>query len=102
MTERHTEQITFLWHSDWLTIRIAVIFRRNYFSGYDHLEIRSVEPEKHPLPITETGYRSIFAVAGDIDQLGGSVEAARILLDDGAQNTNWQQRIAEWQQPSLF
>lgn len=102
MKETITEEYRCLWQCDWLTIHILITFRPHYFSDYDHLEIRSIEPENHPLPITETGYRSHFEPHGEIERLGGPVAVARIMLDTAAHTTLWKQWMKQLQQPSLF
>ena len=59
---RHIE--TF--RTDWNGIAIEIRWEPNWLnltsSGYDtaHLEIKSIAPDRAPLPITETGYRSHF------------------------------------------
>lgn len=42
-----------------------------------HLELRALEPERAPLPMTETGYRSHFAPASVIAEAGGPVAFVR-------------------------
>lgn len=102
MTEQITQEFRCIWHCEGLTIHIVITFRPCYFTGYDHLEIRSIDPEHHPLPITETGYRSHFEPAGEIDRLGGPVAVAQMLLDTAAQTTDWKEQMDRLRQPSLF
>lgn len=53
------------WQPDWLA------FDDETITG--HLEVRSVAPERAPLPITSTGYRSHFIHAEAIEAEGGPV-----------------------------
>ena len=100
MKECETHHVT--WQCDWLTVKLCITFTREKFCSYDHLEIKAVDPTKHPLPITETGYRSHFEPAGNIDELGGAVEVVRQILDAEAKTINWRQRMNEMKQGSLF
>ena len=38
-----------------------------------HLEIEAIDPDRSPLPMTETGYRSHFTQASAIAEAGGPV-----------------------------
>ena len=45
----------------WKNITIAITHTKKWCGGdIDHIEVKSISPEKAPLPITETGYRSHF------------------------------------------
>lgn len=87
------------WGPDWEKIKVEITFTREKFFQSDHLEFRSIEPERQPLPITETGYRSHFAPCGEIDAFGGPVEAALSMLNTKAAETGW---IEQQRQGSLF
>ena len=55
-------------HFVWRGITIEVRYTPVWFDmpGYQvvHLEVRSMLPERHPLPFTDTGYRSMFLTTG--------------------------------------
>ena len=71
----------------WQGIEIEISFERNWLgsppSDYhpSHLEIRSVNPPKAELPITETGYLSHFLQPEELDQAGGPVAYFIAALD---------------------
>lgn len=44
----------------WRGIEIEAIYTPLQWKTIAHLEVRSIKPERAPLPITETGYRSHF------------------------------------------
>ena|GEM_PF-67371 len=90
------------WHSEWQKIRVQVKCTRNKFCDFDHLEIQSIAPERHPLPITETGYKSHFLPHGEIDSFGGAVETALMWLNTEAQATGWIEQQQAARQGSLF
>ncbi len=54
-----------------------------------HVEIHTIQPEKAPLPITETGYRSHFTPKGNIDEYDSAVEFVKAWLDHEAQSEEW-------------
>ncbi|MBD3728235.1 MAG: hypothetical protein IE933_00860 [Sphingomonadales bacterium] len=68
-----------------------------------HLEIRSIQPERAPLPITETGYKSHFHACGTVEANGGDVVAQIIAwLDEAATKPEWRAYAAKSRQGELF
>lgn len=67
-----------------------------------HLQVRSVEPERAELPITETGYRSHFVDREAVSEAGGPVEYVRQWLDAEARSRTWREQEAKARQLSLF
>ncbi|MDF1864413.1 MAG: hypothetical protein P1U70_06245 [Saprospiraceae bacterium] len=65
-----------------------------------HLEIRSVNREK--LPMTETGYRSVFEKAANIEEYGSPVDFVKAWLEQSAQSKEWKDYMIQSQQLSLF
>jgi uncharacterized membrane-anchored protein len=53
------------------------------------LEVRVIEPERAPLPITDTGYRSHFLLAGIVEEAGGPAAYVRCWLDEAARHPRW-------------
>ena len=39
-------------------VAVDLTITRNYFEGIDHIEVQTLDD--HPIPLTETGYRSHF------------------------------------------
>ena len=90
-------------HLQWQGIDIEITFTARRWGVIDHLEIRSVRPERAPLPITGTGYRSHFMQPGTIDAHGGDVVAqVRAWLDEEAATPEWQKHVEASRQISLF
>jgi len=86
----------------WQGIEIEAIYAPLRW-GMAHLEIRSLTPNKAPLPITETGYLSHFHPVGTVEALGGDVVAQMIAwLDEEAQSPQWRKREEAARQLSLF
>lgn len=84
----------------WRGIGITVTFHpTRWNSPVDHIEITS--DGREPLPITETGYRSNFILAGSIPR--NDVEANVLAwLEEEADKESWKRFEAERQQLALF
>jgi hypothetical protein len=65
-----------------------------------HLEISSLDGQ--PLPISETGYKSHFISAQQIEEEGGPVACAQAWLDPDRQAPEWKAARAQRRQLSLF
>ncbi|WP_298128100.1 hypothetical protein [Brevundimonas sp.] len=77
-------------------------FRRGSDMAVAHLQVRSVTPERAPLPITETGYRSHFVHPDEIDRLGGPVAYVAAWLDTMGRSAQWLDYVTRTKQLSLF
>lgn len=68
-----------------------------------HLEIRSIRPNRAPLPVTETGYLSSFHEPGEIEANGGDVVAQiTAYLDNEAAKPDWKRYVEASRQLCLF
>lgn len=86
---------------EWRGIEIEIRFESEYFRGMAHIEVRSVKPERAPLPITETGYRSHFMPMEEpesFDVLAWAIAE----LDRAAQSKRWQRHEEDSRQSELF
>ena len=85
---------------DWQGRKIEISYQPRSFAGTAHLQIRA----KHarPLPITETGYRSHFPHAADVEHLGGPVAYVEAWLDSYAQTKAWRRAARDGVQLGLF
>ena len=92
----------------WQDLDIEVLYCPNWFAAFEEvyghplarLEIR--QPERKPLPFTETGYRSHFTTPEDIEAAGGPVEYVRAWLDTVAQSPEWKARQEAARQYALL
>lgn len=94
---------------DWHGITVEVAYEPDWLDMGDeyegptaHLQIRSVDPERAPLPITESGYRSHFLPASAVTDAGGPLAFARAWLDEVAQSKAWVASVEEARQFELF
>lgn len=90
----------------WNSIEIVIDFNPNYSKAFKdiyghqlaHVQIYA----NQPLPITETGYRSHFISASEIEQCGGVVAFVVDALDQAAKSPSWKRFHADQAQLSLF
>jgi len=75
----------------WRGIEIEAVYDPVAFGGLiAHLKVRSLKPERAPLPVTETGYKSHFHPQGIIEaHEGGVIGQVTAWLDEEAQKPEW-------------
>lgn len=87
----------------WNGVTISVRHKSNWLgTGFDHLEIISVNPESAPLPITATGYRSHFLHPGELEPYGNAKAFVLAWLDAMAEGDEWRAHLEQSRQLSLF
>ena len=91
-----------IYEFDWNGIRISLKHVHNYFAMIEHLEIKSIDPEKAPLPITDTGYKSHFIDKASIECHGNAMDYVLAWLDEVAKAPKWQGQKESANQYSLF
>ncbi|WP_424991366.1 hypothetical protein [Fluviibacterium sp. S390] len=83
----------------WQAREIAVAFRANWLnSGHWHIELRCCDR----LPVTETGYPSIFVPATGFDDRTEIEAYIRTLLDEAANTPEWRRYLEDSRQLDLF
>ncbi len=95
MSKKQKEQ---LYSLTWENIQMNITYVRNYVAGYDHIDVYA----KERLPITETGYRSIFIYEEEILESGGVLEFIEQLLILKSQTREWLNYKESSKQISLF
>lgn len=94
----------------WDGIEIEIGFCRNWTKAFSkddefnvsHIEVRSLSPERAALPITGTGYRSIFINEPEVAEFSHPVDYVIAMLDDAAKSPEWQATREKAQQYTLF
>ena len=91
----------------WDGIEIEVRWAPDYLSidsgtYLGHLEIESRTPEKYPLPVTQTGYRSHFIHSDEIAEYGGVLNFVEGWLKAESKSKDWLDRNAAFNQPDLL
>jgi hypothetical protein len=92
---------------NWNGIEVEIRWNPDYLIYDDrthiaHLEVVSVLPQRAPLPITETGYRSHFTPVETMNGYDGPEAFVEAWLDDASRSAEWRAFEAENQQLSLF
>ena len=102
--KNHTE----IFNLEWQGIAIEISFTLDWSNAYrevygyslTHTEI--LAENKQPLPITETGYYSLFIPALTIEENGGPLAYVKTWLDLNAESQEWKDYCEEQRQGSLF
>jgi hypothetical protein len=90
----------------WNKITIEITYTRSYSPEYEkiygyplaHLELRADDP----LPVTGSGYRSLFTPAPEIEDRRGAEAFTKAWLDSAAQDPAWKKQAQARKQLSLF
>ena len=77
-------------------------FEEVYGYAMSHVEIRTLKPARAGLPITDTGYRSVYITAPELADHGGAKAFILKALNDGAESRAWKNAEAQRRQLTLF
>lgn len=77
MMERHKQRLTL----DWRGFALSVTVERDWLGTAAMSRIKVRSPNRQPLPITYTGYRSMFVSASILDEWGGLLPYVLVALD---------------------
>lgn len=97
------EEQTYIIH--WQGIDIEAVYVPKASGGaIAHLTLTSVNPERAPLPVTETGYRSHFHPVGTIEAEfnGDVVRCVTEWLNAESKSKDWKRHQESQRQPDLF
>ena len=86
----------------WCGICISLKHVHKYCGVIEHVEIRAVDPENAPLPITETGYKSHFVDEASISDYGNPQAYVLAWLDEASSKPEWQRQRDAASQYFLF
>jgi hypothetical protein len=93
---------------DWDGIAVSVVYAPDWLNmskrgvASAHLEITAIKPARAPLPISETGYRSLFTQAETIEAAGGAATYVLAWLNEAARDPAWIKYKAQSAQLELF
>jgi len=89
----------------WEGIEMAIFFKPDCGYGIkekgeemSHIEVKASEP----LPITETGYRSLFVHYHAVEKEGGVLPFVEGWLDEASQKPEWKEYMLKKRQLKLF
>ena len=84
----------------WRGIDLEIRHLTGRFAGFDHIEV--ISADRVPLPITETGYQSLFILPERIAEIGTPIEYVLAWLEHEAQAEDWKRKQDQSRQMSLF
>ena len=91
---------------NWQGIDIKISFIPDYSKGFreimgvsqSHIEVRA----NQPLPITNTGYRSLFLTLPEVEKEGGAEKLVQNWLHEASKSKEWKEYISSKMQLPLF
>ncbi len=92
----------------WRGINILVRYNPNYFEsskermGYRLVHLEVITPNKTPLPFTESGYRSHFTNADEIEEYTTPIDFVKAWLEATAKSKQWKKHREQRNQLTLF
>lgn len=84
----------------WRETRLEITHVQRWCEGIDHIEVRSAG--RVPLPITETGYRSLFTASESLSDYEDAQAYVLAWLEHEAAGSAWQRQEEEARQLTLF
>jgi len=106
MTDKPSKTYRITWQNVEIDVRHTPDYwsavKRVYGYSMDRLEVIAIEPEREPLPITETGYRSIFLYSTELEKFGSPADYILTALEAEAATDKWLEQKASADQFSLF
>lgn len=90
----------------WQEIEISITYVESWSKAYKdiwgyqlaHMKIHAEEP----LPITQTGFRSIFLHHHEVMEEGGVTNFVNAILEEASLSKSWQEHLQQRNQLSLF
>ena len=100
MTDKNIKS-TLLWRG----IKIVIDYKSNYFeskSGFSIAHLDITTENRVPLPFTESGYRSHFLDAGELEEYGTPTDFVKAWLEETANSKKWKEQERKRNQLLLF
>jgi len=89
----------------WRGIKITIIYKSNYFDskkGFSIAHLDITTENRVPLPFTESGYRSHFFHANELEEYGTPTDFVKVWLEETAKSKKWKEQERKRNQLSLF
>lgn len=87
-----------IYEIEWRNIPVTITHKLKWMGGLDHIELRT----KEKLPLTETGYRSLFTSEELVSKSGGVISYVTQMLDEASKSKGWIGYEERSKQISLF
>jgi len=89
----------------WNGVKVNITYKPNYFGNFSnsanqliHIDVNADQP----IPITETGYKSIFLYKEEVESHGGAKDYIESLLDEYSTSKDWLEYNKSKEQMCLF
>ena len=89
----------------WRGIKIKIHYKSNYFdstTGFSIAHLDITTENRVPLPFTESGYRSHFLDAGELEEYGTPTDFVKAWLEESAKSKEWKAYEKKKNQLTLF
>ena len=89
----------------WRGIKIEIDYKSNYFeskSGFSIAHLDITTENRVSLPFTESGYRSHFLDASELEEYGTPTDFVKAWLEEKAKSKKWKEQERKQNQLSLF
>jgi len=89
----------------WRGIKIMIHYKSNYFdstNGFSIAHFDITTENRVPLPFTESGYRSHFLDASELEEYGTPNDYVKAWLEETAKSEKWKKQERKRNQLSLF
>jgi len=89
----------------WRGIKIVIDYKSNYFeskSGFSIAHLDITTENRVPLPFTESGYRSHFLDASELEEYGTPTDFVKAWLEETAKSEKWKKQERKRNQLTLF
>lgn len=89
----------------WRGIKIMIHYKSNYFdstNGFSIAHFDITTENRVPLPFTESGYRSHFLDASELEKYDTPVDFVKTWLAETAKSEEWKKQERKRNQLSLF
>ena len=100
--KRPIEHHAIVWHGIAATVVYTPDYHSTPGSAFHHCHVEVITEPRKPLPISETGYRSLFINGGEVENAGGAASFAMRWLDAASKSPEWRAAVAASRQGSLF
>ena len=89
----------------WREIKIKIHYKSNYFdstTGFSIAHFDITTENRVPLPFTESGYRSHFLDASELEEYGTPANFVKAWLEESAKSKEWKAYEKKKNQLTLF
>ncbi|WP_299733108.1 hypothetical protein [uncultured Tateyamaria sp.] len=96
------ESYVFDWKETKVVVRYCTSWTKSDVDGFHIAHLEIISPDRLPLPMTETGYKSQFLCPERIEAHGGATEYVLAWLDEAANDPKWKAALEQSRQGQLF